>query len=152
MSKPDISVVIPVYNEAGNLRPLFDRLLAAMDATGRPFEGLFTDDGSRDGSRENLIGFHRLRPDHVRVIVLRRNSGQHQAIMAAFERARGDIIVTLDADLQNPPEEIPKLLALTDARHDVVGGCCADPKDPYWRPRRSRRVNTSREGTTALDV
>src|SRR5882672_9134891 len=147
MPKPDVSIVIPVYNEAANLRPLFDRLMAAMDATGRPFEVLFTDDGSRDGSREILVGLHKARPDHVRVIVLRRNSGQHQAIMAAFERARGDVIVTLDADLQNPPEEIPKLLALTEAGHDVVGGYRADRKDSVWRTMPSRIINHLREAS-----
>jgi undecaprenyl-phosphate 4-deoxy-4-formamido-L-arabinose transferase len=150
--KPQVSVVIPVYNEAGNLRPLFQRLMATMDATGRPFEVLFTDDGSRDGSRELLIESHRARPDHVRVIILRRNSGQHQAIMAAFERARGDVIVTLDADLQNPPEEIPKLLALMDGGHDVVGGYRADRKDAAWRTIPSRIINYLREATTGIEM
>src|SRR3954471_22195418 len=152
MAKPYVSVVIPVYNEAGNLPPLFERLMKVLDALGKPFEVLFTDDGSRDGSRELLIGFHRARPEHVRVVILRRNSGQHQAIMAAFERARGDVIVTLDADLQNPPEEIPKLLELIAAGHDVVGGYRADRKDALWRTMPSRLINHARAATTGIEM
>src|SRR5258708_8895697 len=117
--KPYISVVIRVYNEAEKLRPLFERLMTTLDAQGKPFEVLFTDDGSRDGSRDILIGFHQARPDHVRVILLRRNSGQHQAIMAAFERVRGDVIATLHADLQNPPEEVPNLAAPSQHAHSL---------------------------------
>lgn len=152
MTKPHVSIVIPVYNEAENLRPLFDRLMAVMDGIGRPFEVLFTDDGSRDGSREILVGFHNARPDHVRAILLRRNSGQHQAIMAAFERARGDVIVTLDADLQNPPEEIPKLLAAIDEGHDVAGGYRADRKDSPLRTIPSRIINHLRAATTGIEM
>ena len=152
MSKPHISIVIPVYNEAGNLRPLFERLMATMDALGKPFEVLFTDDGSRDGSRDILVGFHQARPDHVRVILLRRNSGQHQAIMAAFERVRGDIVVTLDADLQNPPEEIPKLIAAIEQGHDVAGGYRADRQDSALRTIPSRIINRLRAATTGIEM
>jgi len=152
MPKPYVSIVIPVYNEAANLRPLFDRLMATLDALGKPFEVLFTDDGSRDGSREILIGFHNARPDHVRVILLRRNSGQHQAIMAAFERARGDVVVTLDADLQNPPEEIPKLLDAIARGHDVAGGYRADRKDSVLRTIPSRIINRVRAATTGIEM
>ena len=151
-SRPYVSVVIPVYNEAENLRPLFDRLMTTLDALGKPFEVLFTDDGSKDGSREMLIDLHRARPDHVRVILLRRNSGQHQAIMAAFERARGEIIVTLDADLQNPPEEIPKLLEAIARGHDVAGGYRADRKDSVLRTIPSRIINRLRAATTGIEM
>jgi undecaprenyl-phosphate 4-deoxy-4-formamido-L-arabinose transferase len=150
--KPYVSVVIPVYNEAENLRPLFDRLMATMDALGKPFEVLFTDDGSRDGSRDILVGMHNARPDHVRVILLRRNSGQHQAIMAAFERARGDVVVTLDADLQNPPEEIPKLIAAIEQGHDVAGGYRAERQDSILRTLPSRIINHLRAATTGIEM
>ena len=150
--KPYVSIVIPVYNEAENLPPLFQRLMATMDGLGRPFEVLFTDDGSKDGSRDILIGFHKARPDSVRVILLRRNSGQHQAIMAAFERARGDVIVTLDADLQNPPEEIPKLLDAIAQGHDVAGGYRADRKDSVLRTIPSRIINRLRAASTGIEM
>ena len=152
MPAPYVSIVIPVYNEAENLEPLSERLMTVMDGFGKPFEVLFTDDGSRDGSRDILIGFHKARPDHVRVILLRRNSGQHQAIMAAFERARGDIVVTLDADLQNPPEEIPKLVEAIDAGHDVAGGYRADRKDSLLRTIPSRVINHLRAAMTGIEM
>lgn len=152
MAKPYVSVVIPVYNEAENLRPLFERLMAVLDGLGQPSEVLFTDDGSRDGSRDILVGFHKARPDQVRVILLRRNSGQHQAIMAAFERARGEVIVTLDADLQNPPEEIPKLLAAIEQGHDVAGGYRADRQDSPLRTIPSRIINHLRAATTGIEM
>lgn len=152
MAKPYVSVVIPVYNEAENLRPLFERLMAVLDGLGQPSEVLFTDDGSRDGSRDILVGFHKARPDQVCVILLRRNSGQHQAIMAAFERARGEVIVTLDADLQNPPEEIPKLLAAIEQGHDVAGGYRADRQDSPLRTIPSRIINHLRAATTGIEM
>ena len=107
----DLSVVIPVYNEEPNLPTLFARLYPVLDALGRSYEVIFTNDGSADRSLELLRAQHAARPDVTRVIDFNANYGQHMAVMAAFERVRGDVIVTLDADLQDPPEEIPKLLA-----------------------------------------
>jgi undecaprenyl-phosphate 4-deoxy-4-formamido-L-arabinose transferase len=104
------SVVVPVYDEEGNLPELLRRLTAVMDAAGSPYELVFVDDGSQDGSLAILRQAAAARPDRIRVLELARNFGQHQAILAAFESVSGDIVVTLDADLQNPPEEIPKLL------------------------------------------
>src|SRR3954469_10991297 len=118
MSDPShraLSIVIPVYNEALNLPTLFARLYPVLDALGRSYEIIFTNDGSADHSIELLRAQHAQRPDVTRVIDFNANYGQHMAIMAAFERVRGETIVTLDADLQNPPEEIPKLLAQIDA-------------------------------------
>ena len=106
-----VSVVVPVYNEEGNLPELLTRLVAVMDGIGEPYEVVFVDDGSRDGSLAILKQAAAARPDRIRVLELARNFGQHQAILAAFESVTGDAVVTLDADLQNPPEEIPKLLA-----------------------------------------
>src|SRR6185312_14873519 len=111
MTKIYLSVVVPVYNEGENLENLYQRLTAALDKLNKPYEIIFTNDGSRDNSGAILNEFHKRRPEQIRVIHFNGNFGQHMAIMAAFERVRGEVIVTLDADLQNPPEEIAKLLA-----------------------------------------
>jgi undecaprenyl-phosphate 4-deoxy-4-formamido-L-arabinose transferase len=147
---PYLSVVIPVYNEADNLEPLFARLTAVLDWIGRPYEILFTNDGSRDRSLALLRGFQQRYPREVRVIDFNGNFGQHMAIMAAFERVRGEVVVTLDADLQNPPEELPKLLAAIDAGHDVVGSYRRERKDNVLRRWASRVLNGVRERTTRI--
>ncbi|MET0619823.1 MAG: glycosyltransferase [Thermoanaerobaculia bacterium] len=136
-----VSVVVPVYNEEGNLPELLQRLTAVMDGLGRPYELVFVDDGSRDRSLEILEAAGRERPGRMRVLELARNFGQHQAILAAFENVTGDVIVTLDADLQNPPEEIPKLLAKFDEGYDVVGGVRQNRQDSFLRKAASRLVN-----------
>jgi undecaprenyl-phosphate 4-deoxy-4-formamido-L-arabinose transferase len=150
MGNPYVSVVIPVYNEQENLDALFSRLMAVMDAFGKPFEVLFTNDGSRDRSGEMLREFHRRRPREVRVIDFNGNFGQHMAIMAAFERVRGDVVVTLDADLQNPPEEIPRLLAEIEAGHDAVGGYRRNRQDTFFRKYASRMINGIRAKITNI--
>ncbi len=150
MTKPYLSVVIPVYNEQENLPALFLRLAAVLDKVGKPYEILFTNDGSRDNSLMLLKDFHQQRPTQVRVIDFNGNFGQHMAIMAAFERARGEVIVTLDADLQNPPEEIPKLLAEIENGHDVVGGYRKERHDSWFRRKASRLLNAVRERTTRI--
>jgi undecaprenyl-phosphate 4-deoxy-4-formamido-L-arabinose transferase len=150
MPTPYLSVVIPVYNEAENLEALFARLTLVLDRIGRSYEILFTNDGSRDNSIRLLHEFHRHRPREVRVIDLNGNFGQHMAIMAAFERVRGQVVVTLDADLQNPPEEIPKLLAAIQTGHDVVGSYRKDRQDSRFRRYASRFLNFLRERTTHI--
>ncbi|HEY3757557.1 MAG TPA: glycosyltransferase [Opitutaceae bacterium] len=145
-----ISIVIPVYNESGNLPTLFARLYPVLDAMGRPYEIVFTNDGSRDGSFALLAAQHAQRPDVTRVIDFNANYGQHMAIMAAFERVKGDVIVTLDADLQNPPEEIPKLLEQVDAGYDYVGGYRLERQDSFFRTQASRIINRFREHTTNI--
>jgi len=150
VTKPYLSVVIPVYNEQENLPALFLRLTAVLDQVGKPFEILFTNDGSRDNSLVLLREYHKQRPKQVRVIDFNGNFGQHMAIMAAFERARGEVIVTLDADLQNPPEEIPKLLAAIENGHDVVGGYRRERQDSWFRRKASRLLNAVRERTTRI--
>jgi undecaprenyl-phosphate 4-deoxy-4-formamido-L-arabinose transferase len=137
---PEVSVVIPVYNEQENLPALLPRLLPVLDGTRRSYEVIFVDDGSRDRSLEILKGFAETYPA-VRVLELSRNFGQHPAILAAFQRARGSVVVTLDADLQNPPEEIPKLLARIDEGYDVVGGIRRQRRDSWFRRAASRLVN-----------
>jgi undecaprenyl-phosphate 4-deoxy-4-formamido-L-arabinose transferase len=147
---PEISVVIPVFNEALNLPLLFSRIYPVMDGLGRGYEIIFTNDGSADNSLELLRRQFASRPDVTRVIDFNANYGQHMAIMAAFERVRGRIVVTLDADLQNPPEEIPKLLVLVDIGHDYVGGFRINRKDSLFRTVASRVINGVRRSTTSI--
>ena len=147
-----LSVVIPVYNEEANLPVLFARLYPVLDALGRSYEVVFTNDGCADRSFTLLREQHAARPDVTRVIDFNANYGQHMAIMAAFERVRGDVIVTLDADLQNPPEEIPKLLERIDTGHDYVGGFRLDRQDSFFRTWASRIVNLVREKTTNIEM
>lgn len=137
---PEISIVIPVYNEAANLRALWSRLEPVVSALGRACETIFVDDGSADNSLEILRGFAADDP-RVRVVELARNFGQHSAILAGFRNCAGDIVVTLDADLQNPPEEIPKLIAAIDAGNDVVGGWREERQDRTYRRLASRLQN-----------
>jgi undecaprenyl-phosphate 4-deoxy-4-formamido-L-arabinose transferase len=149
---PEISVVIPVYNEALNLPVLFSRLYPVLDGLGKPYEVIFTNDGSADSSLELLREQYLLRPAVTRIIDFNANYGQHMAIMAAFERVRGQVIVTLDADLQNPPEEIPKLLLLIDVGHDYVGGFRLNRKDSLFRTVASRIINSVRKATTSIEM
>ena len=148
--KPTISIVVPVYNEQENLEALFTRLTRTLDAVGKPYEILFTNDGSRDHSGAMLREFHQRRPREVRVIDFNGNFGQHMAIMAAFERCRGEVVVTLDADLQNPPEEIPKLLAAYATGHDVIGGYRKDRQDTFFRRYASKFINAFRARITHI--
>lgn len=133
MIKPYISIVIPVHNEEEVLELLYERLTQVMDALGKPYEVILTNDGSKDKSELILNSFVARRPDVFRIIHFNGNYGQHMAIMAGFEHVRGDIIVTMDADLQNPPEEIPKLIAAMEEGHDVVNTYRMDRKDQKWR-------------------
>jgi len=146
----ELSVVIPVYNEEANLPVLFARLYPVLDALGRRYEVIFTNDGSADRSFEQLRAQHAARPEVTRVIDFNANYGQHMAVMAAFERVRGTVAVTLDADLQNPPEEIPRLLEQIDAGHDLVGGYRLDRRDSLFRTAASRLINLVREKTTHI--
>jgi len=152
MSVPELSVVIPVYNEELNLPLLFSRLYPVLDGLTRSYEIIFTNDGSADTSIALLRAQYDRRPDVTRIIDFNANYGQHMAIMAAFERVRGSIIVTLDADLQNPPEEIPKLLLLIDVGHDYVGGFRVNRQDSLFRTVASRIINTVRRATTSIEM
>ncbi|HEX5476984.1 MAG TPA: glycosyltransferase [Burkholderiales bacterium] len=148
----DLSVVVPVYNEEAGLARLFERLYPALDALGISYEVIFVNDGSRDRSAALLREQYALRPEVTRVVLLNGNFGQHMAIMAGFERVRGERVVTLDADLQNPPEEIAKLLAKMDegAGHDYVGGVRRDRRDSWFRRALSRLMNRVRERITRI--
>src|ERR1700716_1228240 len=147
-----LSVVIPVYNEEAGLPGLFGRLYPALDALGQRYEVIFVNDGSRDRSAALLREQFARRPDVTRVVLLNGNFGQHMAIMAGFERCRGERIVTLDADLQNPPEEIGKLLAAMDAGHDYVGGVRRTREDSWWRHVASKAMNRVRQRITHIKM
>lgn len=147
---PELSVVIPIYNEEQGLPALFGRLYSALDALRISYEVIFVNDGSRDRSAALLRQQFERRPEVTRVILFNTNYGQHLAIMAGFERARGQRVVTLDADLQNPPEEIGKLLAKMDEGYDYVGGVRRRRKDTWFRRSASRLLNRMRERTTHI--
>jgi undecaprenyl-phosphate 4-deoxy-4-formamido-L-arabinose transferase len=140
MSEPYLSVVVPVFNEEESLPELLSRLSAALQALTRSYEVLLVNDGSRDGSL-TILREAAVQDPHLVVIDFNRNYGQHSAIFAGFEAARGEIIVTLDADLQNPPEEIGKLVAKMEEGFDVVGSVRIKRQDPFFRRLASRLVN-----------
>lgn len=152
MPTPILSVVIPVYNEEDGLPALFARLYPALDRLNVSYEILFTNDGSKDRSAALLREQFQLRPDVTRVILFNGNYGQHMAIMAAFEHCRGSRIVTLDADLQNPPEEIGNLLAAMDQGHDYVGSIRKMRQDSAFRRYASRAMNKLRERITSIKM
>ncbi|MEJ5328638.1 MAG: glycosyltransferase [Desulfobaccales bacterium] len=138
---PYLSVVIPVFNEEDNLEELGRRLLATLTQDGRPFEIILVDDGSTDRSWELITALHERHPEVVRGIQFHRNFGQHAAVFAGLAAARGQVVVTLDADLQNPPEEIPKLVAKIEEGYDAVGGWRENRQDSWLRRLPSRLVN-----------
>ncbi|MEB2286404.1 MAG: hypothetical protein B6D46_00330 [Polyangiaceae bacterium UTPRO1] len=146
---PAVSIVVPVFNEAAGLARFDARLAAACDRLDRSAEVVYVDDGSRDGSLEILTAIT-ARDPRVLVVALARNVGQHAAVLAGFAHARGDVVVTIDADLQNPPEEIPRLLAEIDAGYDVVGTRRAARVDPFSR--RVLSATVSRLASRAVGV
>jgi undecaprenyl-phosphate 4-deoxy-4-formamido-L-arabinose transferase len=148
--KPLVSVVIPVFNESAGLSLLFARLFPALDALGKPYEVIFVDDGSHDDSAALLREVVAAHPGRARAVVLARNAGQHLAILAGFERVRGAMAVTLDSDLQNPPEEIGAVVAALEAGSDYVGTIREMRQDSWWRVAASRVINRIRERTTKI--
>lgn len=138
--RADISVVIPLYNEATTVEELHERLSHTLESMGRSYEVIYVDDGSADGTTEILRRLHMKNP-RVKVIVFNRNYGQHAAVVAGFEKALGGVIVTLDGDLQNPPEEIPKLIAKIQEGYDVVGGWREGRQDSVVRRVLSYAIN-----------
>ncbi|MGE5624916.1 MAG: glycosyltransferase [Bacillota bacterium] len=149
---PELSVVIPVYNEEESLATLFKRLYPALDGLLRTYELIFVDDGSADKSAALLAAQFEKRPDVTRVVLLQSNFGQHAAILAGFSASRGDAVVTLDADLQNPPEEIGKLLKKMDEGYDYVGSIRKSRQDSWWRKGASRLMNRLRERITKVTM
>jgi undecaprenyl-phosphate 4-deoxy-4-formamido-L-arabinose transferase len=147
-----LSVVIPIYNEEAGLTALFARLYPALDALALPYEIIFVNDGSRDNSVSILAEQFRLRPDVTRVVLFNGNYGQHMAILAGFDVTRGDITVTLDADLQNPPEEIGKLIEKMREGYDYVGSIRRVRQDSAWRTIASKLMNRLRERITNISI
>ncbi len=152
MNAPSLSIVIPVYNEEATLAALFARLYPALDALGVSYEIIFVNDGSRDRSAALLSDQYQQRPNVTRVILFNGNFGQHRAILAGFAHCRGERIVTLDADLQNPPEDIGLLLAEMDKGHDYVGSIRRQRNDSLWRHLASRAMNRLREKITRIHM
>ena len=145
-----VSVVVPVYNESGCLQELIDRTLAALDSCQCRSELIMIDDGSRDDSWDIISAASAGRPDTVIGVRLNRNYGQHSAIMAGFEQVRGDLIITIDADLQNPPEEIPNLIAAAELGNDVVGTVRQNRQDTLFRRMASKVVNRVAQAATGV--
>jgi undecaprenyl-phosphate 4-deoxy-4-formamido-L-arabinose transferase len=146
----ELSVVIPVFNEADNLDELIERCLSACRATGKSFEIILVDDGSSDGSPEKIERASQTSDGRVVGVFLNRNYGQHAAIMAGFEDVRGDVVVTLDADLQNPPEEIPRLVETIEKGYDVVGTIRKRRQDSWFRRTASTLVNRAVQKSTGV--
>ncbi len=148
---PEVSVVVPIYNEEGSVYELYRRAVAALEEDGRPFELIFVDDGSQDGTFTGLKRLHDADP-RVRVVRFKRNFGQHPAMHAGLVRARGDILVTMDGDLQNAPEDIPKLVAAVEAGSDVASGRRAKRHDSWGRTLPSRLINGMLRRFTHVDI
>ena len=147
-----VSVVIPVFNEESNLDELIRRCLTACSGMAEKFEIIFVDDGSKDKSPLILKQASDQNPEKIRVIILNRNYGQHSAVLAGFAEAAGEIIVTLDADLQNPPEEIPKLVAKIREGYDVVGSVRVPRNDSMFRKIASLIINLSVRKVTGVKM
>ena len=147
-----LSVVVPVYNEEGCLQELIDRTLKACEETKKKFEIILIDDGSEDGTLGILQAASKKHDDIVVSCILNRNYGQHSAIMAGFSIVRGDLIVTIDADLQNPPEEIPRLVAKAEEGYDVVGTIRQNRQDTIFRRYASKIVNKAAQKATGVNM
>jgi undecaprenyl-phosphate 4-deoxy-4-formamido-L-arabinose transferase len=152
MTDPKLSVVIPVYNEEAVLPTLFQRLYPALDALHMPYEIVYVNDGSKDKSVALLRQQFLARPHETRVVLFHANFGQHSAVMAGLAYARGEYVVTLDADLQNPPEEIGKLVAKLDEGYDYVGTIRQQRQDSLWRRSFSKAINKLREWITPVRI
>jgi undecaprenyl-phosphate 4-deoxy-4-formamido-L-arabinose transferase len=148
---PDVSVVIPIYNEARSLDELYRRTLAALEPGPRTYELIFVDDGSADDTWQRLEALHG-RDSRVRAVRFKRNFGQHPAMHAGLVRARGDVVVTMDGDLQNAPEDIPRLVEAVEAGHDVASGCRAGRRDSWGRTLPSRLINGMLRRFTGVEI
>ncbi len=151
MAEPRVSIVIPVYNEEENLPELLRRMHTVMEGLGKPYETILVNDGSRDRSLE-ILKEASSRDPALSIIDFNRNYGQHAAVFAGFEAARGEIIVTLDADLQNPPEEVPKLVAKMEEGYDVVGSVRQQRKDSVFRKAASKIINRVTSSVTGVQL
>ncbi|HEJ9626389.1 MULTISPECIES: undecaprenyl-phosphate 4-deoxy-4-formamido-L-arabinose transferase [Proteus] len=137
-----VSVVIPVYNEEESLPQLLERTIKSCKQLKQEYELILVDDGSSDNSAKMLEEAAAIEENHVIAIILNRNYGQHSAIMAGFNQADGDLVITLDADLQNPPEEIPRLVSTAEEGYDVVGTRRRNRQDSWFRKTASKMINS----------
>ncbi len=149
---PVLSLVIPIFNEEKNLAELIRRCLEACTLMGKSFEIVLVDDGSRDSSAAKIINAAKENRGRIVGVLLNRNYGQHAAVMAGFAEARGDVVVTLDADLQNPPEEIPRLMQKIEEGYDVVGSIRVPRQDTLFRRLASRFVNKAAQKATGVNM
>lgn len=147
-----VSVVIPVYNEEASLPALLSRVTAACDQLSQDYEVILIDDGSHDGSTELIRDAAVVEGSKLVGVLLNRNYGQHAAIMAGFETAKGDLVITLDADLQNPPEEIPRLVEAAMQGYDVVGTMRRNRQDSWFRKTASKLINKSVQKATGVHM
>jgi undecaprenyl-phosphate 4-deoxy-4-formamido-L-arabinose transferase len=148
---PAVSVVVPVYNEAGTLEDVYRQTVAALETLGRPYEIILVDDGSTDGTWAIAERLHEA-DSAVRAVRFKRNFGQHPAMHAGLARARGDIVVTMDADLQNVPADLPRLVAAVDAGADVASGRRLGRADSWGRTLPSRMINGMLRAFTRSDI
>jgi undecaprenyl-phosphate 4-deoxy-4-formamido-L-arabinose transferase len=148
---PDVTVVVPIFNEASTVDELYRRAVDALEDAGIRFELIFVDDGSHDGTFARLEQLHDA-DQRVRVVRFKRNFGQHPAMHAGLSRARGDIVVTMDGDLQNAPEDIPKLVAAVESGADVASGRRASRHDSWGRTLPSRLINGMLRRFTKVEI
>jgi undecaprenyl-phosphate 4-deoxy-4-formamido-L-arabinose transferase len=148
---PAVSVVVPVYNEAGTLEEVHRQTVAALESLGRPYEIIVVDDGSTDGTWAIAERLHEA-DGHVRAVRFKRNFGQHPAMHAGLARARGDVVVTMDADLQNVPADLPRLVAAIDGGADVASGRRRGRADSWGRTVPSRLINSMLRAFTRSDI
>jgi undecaprenyl-phosphate 4-deoxy-4-formamido-L-arabinose transferase len=149
--RPELSVVVTLFEEGATLDELHRRLTTALDAFGRAYELLYVDDGSTDGTFQTLERIHE-DDARVRAVRLKRNAGQHPAMHAGLSRARGAIVVTMDGDLQNPPEDVPRLVEAVEAGYDVASGRRAARHDSWGRTMPSRLINGMLRRFTGVDI
>ena len=148
---PDLSIVVTLYNEAASVDELYRRTVAALASGPRSYELLFVDDGSTDGTFAAIERLAASDP-HIRAVRFKRNFGQHPAMHAGLARARGDIVVTMDGDLQNAPEDIPRLVEAVEAGNDVASGRREARHDSWGRTLPSRLINGMLRRFTGVDI
>jgi undecaprenyl-phosphate 4-deoxy-4-formamido-L-arabinose transferase len=148
---PAVSLVVPVYNEERTVEEVYRQAVAALESTGRPYEIIFVDDGSSDGTWQTLQRLHAGDAD-LRAVRLKRNFGQHPAMHAGLVRARGDVVVTMDGDLQNSPADLPKLVAAVEAGADVASGRRPVRQDSWGRTLPSKVINGMLRRFTSADI
>lgn len=151
MSVPEISIVIPIHNEEGNICPLVQEIRGALDPLGRTYEILFVDDGSTDASFSILCDLHK-EDGRVRVLKLRRNFGQSAALKAGFDHAQGELLVTMDGDLQNDPKDMPRLLEKLREGYEIVSGWRKERKDPLLKVIPSMISNRLHHCLTGIEI